>query len=318
MIPVYGGAQTLAGTVDEIVALTGRSITPDGHEFTVAEIILVDDNGPDDSGTVIRRIAADNDIVKAVWLSRNFGQHAATLAGISASTGDWVVTMDEDGQHDPSAIGVLLDAAFANSARVVYARPLNPPPHGVLRNFASRAAKSVIVQLAGNPSATDFNSFRLILASVARSVSEYAGPGVYLDVALGWMVGRYATAGVTLRQESRESGYSVRSLASHFWRMVISSGTRVLRLVSIAGVALGAIGVVFAVWIVFVKIALGIDSEGWASIMVVLLLGFGAVLVALGVIAEFIGATLDAAMGKPLFIITEDPALGPLGQQVER
>ena len=65
-----------------------------------------------------------------VWLSRNYGQHAATLAGMSSSGGDWIVTLDEDGQHDPSYVGAMLDVALAEQASVVYARPVNPAPHG--------------------------------------------------------------------------------------------------------------------------------------------------------------------------------------------
>jgi undecaprenyl-phosphate 4-deoxy-4-formamido-L-arabinose transferase len=234
---------------------------------------------------------------------------------MASSAGDWLVTIDEDGQQDPNDIGLLLDAALSESAQVVYGRPLNKPPHGAIRNAASRLAKWLVSKMSGNERSLDYNSFRLILGTVGRGAAAYAGPGVYLDVALGWIAGRYTTAGITLRGEQRASGYSTRALASHFWRLVVSSGTRVLRLVSLAGVLLAVVGVLVAIWVVIQKLVWGIDSVGWASLMIITLLGFGAVLFALGVIAEFIGANVNMAMGKPSYYITTDPADGPLGRR---
>jgi undecaprenyl-phosphate 4-deoxy-4-formamido-L-arabinose transferase len=313
VIPVYRGETTLESTVTEIVPYSADGVTPGGAQYRVSEILLVHDNGPDNSDETIRALSAKHDLVRAIWLSRNFGQHAATLAGMASSAGDWVVTLDEDGQQDPADVAGMLDAALANRAQVVYGRPLNPPPHGPFRNFSSRVAKAFAAQLSGNHHAADFNSYRLILGSVARSVAAYAGPGVYLDVALGWVAGRYATADVTLRGEQRASGYSFRSLASHLWRLVISSGTRLLRIVTVAGVVLAIIGIVAAVWIIVIKLGFGINSEGWASTVVFMLVGFGAVLFALGIIAEYVGANVNMAMGKPAYVITTDPSNGPLG-----
>lgn len=312
VIPTYRGQLTLGATVAEVLLLAAGSTTPNGTHFRVSEVILVDDNGPDSTEQVIRSLAATNEIVHTVWLSRNYGQHAATLAGMASSAGDWVVTMDEDGQQDPRDIASMLDVALDQSVQVVYGRPLNPPPHGPARNAASRLSKWIVTHLSGSQRALDFNSYRLILGSIARGVAAYAGPNVYLDVALGWVAGRQSTSGITLRGEQRASGYSTRALMSHFWRLVISSGTRVLRLVSFAGALLGVFGIGVAIWVIIQKLAWGIDSAGWASIMVILLLGFGAVLFSLGIIAEYIGANVNMAMGKPAYFITTDPADGPL------
>ena len=315
VIPVYRGEFSLHSRVEELARYTQQSLSPQGVPFAITELVLVYDNGPDDSARMIRELSASADWVRPVWLSKNYGQHAATLAGMASSIGDWVVTIDEDGQQDPSDLGVLLDAALNAGAQVVYAVPQNAPPHGILRNFLSLRAKSVAVWLSGQHHAANYNSYRMILGSVARGVAAYAGPGVYLDVALGWVAGKFATAPTLLRGEDRGSGYSGRALVSHFWRLVISSGTRVLRLVSLAGVFLAVLGVVFASWIVVVKLAFGVDSEGWASTIVVLLLGCGAILFSLGVIAEYVGANVNMAMGKPAYFVTTDPADGPLGKQ---
>lgn len=316
VVPVYQGEHTLAGVVGELEPYTSPFTTPDGHEAVVAEVLLVHDHGPDGSAAAMREQAAKHSWVRTLWLSRNFGQHPATLAGMASSGGDWIVTMDEDGQHDPAMIGALLDTALETGRPVVYAEPLNAAPHGVLRNLASRGAKVVIEKLFGGKDATRYQSFRLVLGEIGRSTAAFAGSGVYLDVALGWIAGSPATCPVALRDEhGRASGYSPRRLASHFWRMVLSSGTRPLRAVSFIGVGFGVGGILLALWLVIRRLTGGPVPEGWTSSIVVTLVSTGVVLFALGVIAEYIGVAVNMAMGKPIYLLVSDPGAGPMGRR---
>lgn len=316
VIPVYGGELTLAGVVDEVLSLSTEQRTPDGYPFRVTEVVLVYDNGRDDSARVMRELARRHELVRLVWLSRNYGQHAATLAGMASSGGEWIVTLDEDGQHDPAEIGVLLDTAMREQSPVVYAKPVNKPSHGFLRNSASRGAKWVLTKFFAGSNAQDYQSFRLVLGSIGRGVAAYAGSGVYLDVALGWVAPAAATAPVTLRDEGdRRSGYSTRRLFSHFWRMVITSGTRGLRFVSLLGAAFAVVGVGVSIYLLVARLT-GVDvPEGWASTIVVVLLSAGAVLVAIGIVAEYIGVSVNMSLGKPPYLVTTDPAAGPLGRR---
>ncbi len=316
VIPVYQGERTLPALLAEIEPLTQVLSTPAGHRMTVVEVLLVHDNGPDGSAGVIRALAEKYDCVRPLWLSRNFGQHPATLAGMASSGGDWIVTMDEDGQHDPASIPGMLDAAMAARADVVYSRAINRPPHGFVRNLASRGAKRVLRLSTSDVDATEFQSFRLVLGEVGRSVAAYAGTGVYLDVALSWVARKVVTCPVVLRdQADRPSGYSLRTLSSHFWRMVLSSGTRALRLVSLLGVAIAVGGLLLALYFVLATIWWKVDlPPGWPSLMVVLLVCSGAILFSLGVIAEYVGVAVKMAMGKPLYLIVSDPEAGPLGR----
>jgi len=314
VIPVYQGERTLPGVVAEIAALTEDFTTPGGAVAVVTEALLVYDNGPDDSPRVIRELEERYPFARGIWLSRNFGQHPATLAGMASSGGDWIVTLDEDGQHDPAYIGRLLDTALAERAQVVYAKPNNAAPHGFLRNFASRTAKRLISG-SGGVNASDFQSYRLVLGEIGRSVAAYAGPGVYLDIAIGWVANRIATSPIELRAEGgRPSGYSYRRLLSHFWRMVLSSGTKGLRMVSVFGVVAAALGLVLALYLVFAALFGSEDiPAGWPSLMAVLLVATGAILFSLGIVAEYIGVAVNQAMGRPLYLIVSDPVQGPLG-----
>lgn len=314
VIPVYQGELTLRSVIEEIVPLTTGFTTASGHLARVDEVVLAYDRGPDDSARVIRELADELPWVKPVWLSRNYGQHAATLAGMASSGGEWIATIDEDGQHDPQQIQILLDSALAERADLVYADPLNRAPHGFVRNTASKASKRTLESFLGGGPASHFNSFRLVLGEIGRSVAAYAGTGVYLDVALSWVASRVVTAPVTLRAEGdRPSGYSYRRLFGHFWRMVLTSGTQGLRLVTAVGVIFFLGGIVFAAYLTVARFVSGDIPEGWTSQMVLTALGTGVILVSLGIIAEYLGVAVSAALGKPAYLIVRDPATGPLG-----
>ncbi|CAN0449843.1 unnamed protein product, partial [Phaeothamnion confervicola] len=245
--------------------LTIEHTTPEGHRMRVVDVVLVHDCGPDRSDEVMRKLAAAHSFVRPVWLSRNFGQHAATLAGIASTAAAWVVTLDEDGQHAPADIGLLLDAAVRDGAQLVYGLHETGAPHRWWRNVASSMARRVGRVVAGSD-IREMSSFRLILGGHARAVAAYCGPRIYLDSALRWAIGRSSSAVVSTRPEWRPgSGYRLRSLLSHFWTLVLSSGTRPLRFVSALGLLAAFGGFVGAIWIVIAKLRHGIDVPGWAS-----------------------------------------------------
>lgn len=308
VMPVYLGVDTVPVLVEQIAGL--RDITtPAGRKARIAELILVWDNGPDASDEVLRRLGAENDWIRPIWLSRNFGQHAATVAGMASSGSDWIVTIDEDGQHDPSLIGEFIDAAYDDHAHIVYARPTNPPPHGFLRNTASKLAKGVISRALTGGAMTEFHSFRLVAGDVGRAMAAYAGPGVYLDVALSWITTRITWADVPMRAEGRDtSTYNFRRLSSHLWRLVLSSGNRPLRLMSGLGVVSALAGALYAVWLVVARIQGMTDVQGWTTVVVCVLVLGGLILLSLGVIAEYVGLAASMSMGRPGFVVLDDPA----------
>jgi polyisoprenyl-phosphate glycosyltransferase len=315
VIPVFQGEHTLGTLVEEIATLTAPTQSTDGHMFEVVELLLVNDHGPDRSDEVIRELASSHDFIRAVWLSRNFGQHPATLAGMASSIGDWIVTMDEDGQHDPADIGHFLDVALRSGSQLVYGDPVNQPPHNMVRNGSSRLAKWVFSTFLTGSSQVDFQSYRMVLGEIGRSVAAYAGSGVYLDVAMGWVAGPTEACPVRLRDEgARRSGYTTRALLSHFVHLVLSSGTRALRMVSALGVLFALGGIAYAIYLLVVRVTSNAIPQGWTSTMVLVLLSTGAILFSLGVIAEYVGVAVSMAMGKPLYLIVGDPKDGPLGR----
>lgn len=308
VIPVYRGERSLPDLIAEIESLTHEQRTTGGARFQVSEVILVHDCGPDRSDLALQRLAAEKPWVRAVWLSRNYGQHAATLAGMASASGDWVVTIDEDGQQNPADFGAMLNVALEGRHQLVYAKPVNRPPHGFLRNLGSSTAKRLTGRLLGDRSFGAFNSFRIVDGEIARTLAAYCGHGVYLDVALHWITGRVGTCDVRLRQEAdRPSGYSYWRLLAHFWNLVFTMGTRPLRLITAVGFFSLVLAFGLGCYAVVGKITGAVSVQGWASLLIIVAFFSGCILMALGVIAEYLAVTMGIAMGKPLYVVTTKP-----------
>ena len=313
VVPVYMGAETIERLADELLQFRTRGRTQFGTEFVLTELVFAHDCGPDNSDEVIRRLTTKYDFVRAVWLSRNFGQHAATLAGMASTSADWIITMDEDGQHDPNSIGAMLDQAVCSHSQVVYAAPAKSTAHGRVRNLTSVGAKRIASLLSGSNTPLLFSSFRLISGEIGRSLAAYAGPSVYLDVALSWIANRASVVNVKYREERRpNSGYSYRRLLGHFWKLALTTGTRPLRYVSIGGGLISLVGIALAIRIVIDKIYFGISATGWASVVVAVMTLGGFTLLALGVIAEYIGLIVRSTFGQPTYLAIRDPKKSPV------
>lgn len=305
VIPVYQGERTLGTVVTEVVRTT-RALVEDDAELV--EVVLVHDGAKDRSAEVMQRLESEYDVVRTVWLSRNFGQHAATLAGCASTTADWIVTMDEDGLHDPASIGEMISTARGQGHDLVYAIPTSDP-HRRWRSTTSRWAKWIAERLLGVPEASRFSSFRLMDGQVARSMAAYCGHGVYLDVAAGWVFASSGVVQTRFRQELREgsSGYSLHSLLTHFRRLTVTAGARPLRFAAALGlVAMGA-GLAYAVYVMIMRLTGSITVPGWASVMAGMTILFGLVLFLLGLIAEYLSAALGMVSGRPPYLIVGEP-----------
>lgn len=309
VIPVFRGGDALQDAVEELLRVAANIELARGVSVHLEEVVLVCDNpwfSPDERMRLVD-LGASDARVRLVWLTRNFGQHAATVAGVVSTAGDWVVTMDEDGQHNPSKLPDMLRAAARSGKTLVYAKPTNPPPHGVIRNLASRFAKMIFGFVSGMRG--QFHSFRLIEGAVARSACAYIGQSVYLDVALGWSCGDSALCPMEMRSEGSRSAYNYRRLFAHFARMVLSFGARPLRLIAAFGLFIGIGGIGLAGFVIEQRIAHpGSAPIGWASEFVALLMLFAVLFVTLAILAEYLSFAAGNTIGKPLYVIAEPPA----------
>lgn len=307
VVPVYAGEKYLRALVSEVEKLRQRWLS-ENAPLKIAELILVDDSAIDGSPDLVDALAAEVPWVRAVHNSTNYGQHAATIAGIVKTTGDWVVTMDEDLQHPPSAIPDLLERVARTRCDIVYARALGRSVHdSKFRDLSSRFYKRVIVWLTGNARIRKANSFRLIRGAIARAASNVCGHDTYFDVALLWYTKRIETLKMVLKDaryiETKKSGYSIRSLLSHARRMLVSSQVKLLRLGSLFGLLTVLASVAAAVVLIGIKVMDPqlIEVRGWISIMLAITGFGGAIMFLVGIVLEYMSILVLKAHGRPLY-----------------
>ena len=310
VVPVYAGERYLRELVSEVNAVrTGWQ--SDGGPASLASLVLVTDEPIDGSASLADELAAEHQWVHVVHLSRNYGQHPATIAGILRTVEDWVVTLDEDLQHPPARITDLLAHAVGTSRDLVYARPQSAVHQTRSRDVSSRLAKRLIGWAGGDRLILEANSFRLVRGSVARAAAGASRYDTYLDVALFWFTRRVATVTMTMKDrrfiESCQSGYRLRSLVSHARRLLISNQIKILRLGAAVGgfmaAASGALGLlVLAARLLAPDL---VTAPGWASLMITLALFGGALMLMIGVMQEFLSLLLVRSNGRPVFFAVD-------------
>ncbi len=318
--PVYRGEAYLERLVEALARLRSR-LAGSSAPIVLLESIFVDDGSADNSSRVLESLQRQHPWVRVVTLSKNFGQHPATICGILHSSGDWIATLDEDLQHDPLHVLHLMAYAVERGLDIVYARPTGKV-HGVAyRDVSSRLFKRMMSSISGNPHVALFNSFRLIRGSVGRAAAAVVGHKTYLDVALGWFTDRIDGLGIPMKDPRPSGGYRFRSLLSHAWRLLSSSEIKVLRSGAAVGFA-ALLGTVLASILLLVYKALAPDApwvRGWTSLALGMLFFGGLTSFLIGIVLEYVTIILLQVHGKPTFFVVDrssDAALAPLVTEV--
>ncbi len=310
VVPVYSGAAFLAELISQIDKLR-QELARQSSTVELLEAVFVLDEPVDDSAAILQARQAEFAWLRTVELSRNFGQHNATIAGILHSSGDWVVTMDEDLQHPPAAIPKLLATLAERSGDVLYAKPISGTHQNSYRDHASRLAKKSIASVSRNQHVTDFSSFRLIRGQIARAAASVCTDQTYFDMTLLWFTRRISTLPMKLDdirfKEQKKSGYSLISLLRHAKRMLFSADVRFFSLALVAsGMSfLLAVGLLLWVLLSYYLTPNEVATEGWASLMSVNLFFGGTFAILLGLVLEFVRNSLFHGQGKPAFFVVD-------------
>jgi glycosyltransferase involved in cell wall biosynthesis len=320
--PVYRGAaflpelvQALENERDRWRALQSRVI--------LSEVIFVLDAPVDESAEICHALSMDRPWLRIVELSKNYGQHSATVAGILHSSGDWVVTLDEDLQHDPGRIPELLEAAVAHRSDIVYALPTGRV-HGGWRDRLSRWVKRAVARLAGDANISKFNSFRLVRGDLARAASSICAQHTYFDLALTWYSDRMRSVSLDLvdpRQATAgSSGYSFWTLVRHGKRLLLTSDFHVLRFTFTAAALAVVTATGYGAWILYRRLFSdwGYDVAGWPSLALMILVFGAAAVFLLGLLLEFSQAVMLQLQGKPAFFVIDRSKDALLAEEVPR
>lgn len=304
--PVYLGKAYLPTLVTELAELRTHWET-EGAPMQLIEAIFVDDASIDGSATVLECLVKEYPWIRVITLSKNFGQHPATVAGILYSSGDWVVTLDEDLQHRPKYIVDMLKRVAMSPVDIVYAHPVDAVHRKGYRDLASRWVKNFLAWATGSPMVRYFNSFRLVRGTIARAAASVCGHETYFDMVIGWFGNKFEIVPLIMEDNrfihTGQSGYSFRKLVSHARRLILSSHPKFLR----TGATMGFFAVIVALLLTG-KVLYGIwfDSQvfevrGWASLFISILFFGGVSTLMLGVILEYLNNVVLHTQGKPVF-----------------
>lgn len=278
------------------------------------EIVIVDDGSDDDSMSVLADWARV-DGVRVIQLSRNFGKEAALSAGLQASAGDIVVTMDGDGQHEPELIAAML-ARWYEGADMAYAQRLDRRDESLLKRAGSRAFYRLLNRADRIKVPDGASDFRLMDRAVVDALLALPERNRFLKGLYAW-VGFRAVA-VPYSPAPRLNGRSHFSLA-RLLRLSLDAITAFttwpLRAVSVAGFALAIAAFAYGGYLTLSYLLSGHEVGGWTTIVVALMLFSGIQLVSLGVVGEYVGRIFEEAKQRPLFIVQRELGKGLESEQ---
>jgi undecaprenyl-phosphate 4-deoxy-4-formamido-L-arabinose transferase len=278
------------------------------------EIIFVEDCGGDGSWGVISRLASTDKRVKGLQLSRNFGQHAATICGIAQSSGEWIFTIDDDLEQRPESFPDLYRKAREGYPLVygVY----NERTHSAWRNITSGVVRALFTFAIPGLN-YEYTSFRIVRRDVAYALTAFDSPFPFVDGYLSWLTNKYAT--VQVPHTSRlhgHSNYNFRRLLRHAINIFVTFSDAPLRISSWIGLGSFLVGMIWFFVIVVLRLFGGITVSGFASLMAGIVLFGGIQLLILGVLGTYLGRMNFTSSRKPLYVISRQTSSEPVATNI--
>jgi glycosyltransferase involved in cell wall biosynthesis len=294
VVPVYGCAGCLEELVERLTA------TLDGLTDHWG-VVLVDDRSPDRSWPTIERLAGRDPRVRALRLSRNFGQHAAIAAGLAEANGAWVAVMDCDLQDPPEALRDLYAKACEGYDVVLGWRGRRPEARR--HRFAKTLYYRLLSRVLDMEIEPGVGTFSLVSRKVVDACLLVGDRDRNYVLILHWL--GFSRATVRIEQTARTTGrssYSRRAL----WRFAIDGlffqTTHLLRWIVIGGFIVASVGGIAAIGLIIAHFIFRPPS-GYTSLAVLILFFSGAIITCTGIAALYIGRVLEHVKARPLYVV---------------
>lgn len=293
--PVYRARECL----DELYRRLVDTLSGISGDF---EIILVEDHGNDGSWERIVELSRADPRVRGVKLSRNFGQHRASTAGLDLAEGDWVVLMDCDLQDPPEAIPQLYAKALEGYDIVTASFTHRAETSG--RQFLSRRFWGMLSWLAGIEFDPNVGNFRILSRRVVESFRGYREQFRYTGAILNLVGFRSASIPVSRAERyAGDSSYDARRLLAVATDIVLAYSDKPLKVSVAVGLAMAALSFATGLVILVLGTTGYVTVSGWTSVMVSVYFIGGLIIANLGVIGSYLGRIYDEVKKRPLYVV---------------
>jgi undecaprenyl-phosphate 4-deoxy-4-formamido-L-arabinose transferase len=297
VIPVFNEAGTLAdlhGRLQRVLKDTGETW----------EIVFVDDGSSDGSADILRALHAQDPGVRVVRFNRNYGQHAAVVAGFRMARGQVVVTLDADLQNPPEEIPRLL-AAIAAGAEVAGGRRIQRQDPWT-RRLASRLVNRFTSAIVG----VRMEDYGCMLRAYRRPVIERILACQEISRFIPALANTFAASVVEVPVEhaprvSGRSKYGPLRLLGLSCDLLTGFSLLPIQAVSLAGIAVAALGLGFAAFLGVRRLVVGPEVEGVFTLFAILFFFVGLQILALGLIGEYVGRIYQEVRGRPQYVVAE-------------
>lgn len=297
IIPMYNSLKTLGRLVSELHSAL-QTVSKN------YEIILVDDCGPEPVWPKISELASQDERVKGIKLSRNFGQHPAISAGLAVADAKWYVVMDGDLQDLPSAIPDLYQEALRTNSDSVIARRADDEVKRS-KKLGSIVFNGTLEFLADIPASSDVGNFRIFNHRMAAAFQMYPEQ-MRLFPAIMSHTG-FDISYLDVKRAERIEGKSNYT----FWKLfplafdtIISNSIKPMYFLTGFGLLVSMLAFVFAATLIIRKVFFGIDVEGWASLMTAMMLFGGVQVFVISFVGIYVGKVFFEVKRRPSFIIS--------------
>jgi glycosyltransferase involved in cell wall biosynthesis len=295
--PVYCCADCLRALclrIDTTLAATGASY----------EIILVDDASPDAAWPVMRELAAADPRIKALALSRNFGQHSAIAAGLEHARGRRVVVMDCDLQDRPEEIAALYAKAQEGYDIVFAEREVRRD--GWFKRTSSRAFIALLNWLSGADYDYRTANFGIYSRAVIDAVRSMGDRARFFPIMVRWT--GFKRTSIPVQHDARGNGgssYTLRKLLKLALDIMLSYSDKPLRLVATAGIVISLIALAMAAFSLYRYLHGDVTVAGYTSLIASMWLLAGVMLFCMGIIGLYVGRAFESVKSRPHFIVRE-------------
>ena len=300
VIPCYRSSETLPGVVAEIEETMQK--LPDYRH----EIVLINDCSPDDTFETIRRLCRENKRITGINLARNFGQHAALMAGFHHVSGDIVICLDDDGQT-PACEADRLIRAIEEGADVAYARYAHKH-HSGFRNFGSRVNELMTRVMLGKPKDLYVSSYFAARKFVVEEMLHYENSYPYVIGLVLRTTKNIVNVDVNHRdRQAGESGYTMKMLLALWFNGFTAFSVKPLRIATAAGVVCAVCGFLYGIYTIIKKIFIQPPGlvTGFSALMSVIVFMGGMLMLMLGLVGEYMGRVYISMNSSPQFVIRE-------------